>query len=831
MINAVLPIYQTLDPKKKTPEWANLQLTLLRRDQRRLVNANRSWIDRASMYSVEELKEVRDSFDDEDFKKTVKFLPIPILEPMLNSVVEDITRRPPKAELKALDPTATDLKKKDIELLRNRSIVENDRSELQSRVGLPPYKLGKDKFNGNVEQFDSMNLDSNDPEDVNFYEQNLQRLKFEIAGQSVIDAVFKNSRFDKQLTRSFVKDIFALKTICSEKFVDKVTGEIKDRYIDPQNCFGIFGQTNDGRDDICRGWQDSLSVMQFLEMVGDEFVFERDWRFLLWGINYCNIRKFTGFIRNGVPFDCCGNVNWTGEMGLDGVESSLMDWSMAYTYKIYIGRIQWRSPEATSNFLTNKNNKSFVEEIDYSYQLKKKQIKEGYEKESRYQIPWYESYYIATTSVSQWIFGFGKVYFQSTYGANDEYCNGSIMFYQEEGLSATEIARPYIQTANFTFYRMLWVIYKAKPDPDEYVFDELLQMAKMVQRQFPQSGTNGTQNPGLENILMDTIKQQRAKHVRLRTYPRIDGRPVQQIHPIEQKGRGGLDPIAISMQAVTQWAEAQIAQKIGLNSMRLGQNPPPRESTRTEENTVQYSMITTGYIYRMVQYLKEHSAISCLNYAQDIIKFKDTLPYKWLLKIVGAEQFEDLKSLDDFAAHRCGLFIEDYNDEQDKQDLKAAATLALQEGQIDITQYYLITQTQNTGKAILMLGRYKEKAAKQAQDAEMQKITAAQQLQDSKINGELKLIDRKGGWDLKVEQERTRSFVAAAQIAANSKINVKEIQVASEPPKIDAKAQADKELATHKANIDQGLPATVTQAPTQPPVPTNNVPVAQEAAV
>jgi len=821
MIGITYGLYSTLDPNKKDPKWANEQITLMRRYWRRLKNIEIAWADRATMYSVKELDKVKESFDDEDFKKHTTFQPLPILEPMVNAVVEDITRTPPKAELRAIDPSAVNMKKQDIAMLRNRNILEGDRSELNSRVGLAPYKIPSSEYNGNVDQFDQMNLDESDNEDISFYEQNLQRLNFEIAGQQVVDAIFKNSRFDKQVTRKLVKDILAFKTVSVQDYVDKVTGEIKSVYRDPEMCYGIFGTTNDGRGDICRGWQDTVSVPEFLEMVGDEFVFERDWRYLLWGINYCNIRKFTGFIRNGTQFDCCGDAGWMTRMGMSEIiEPSLVDWSMAYLFKVYIGYIEWVSPEMTANFLTKKNDKYYAEEIPYDYVLKKKQIKEGYETEARYQMPWYSSYFIATTTVSQWVFDFGKVYFQRTEGSNDEYSNGTLCFYQEEGLSATEIARPYLQMANFTFYRMLWMIYKAKPDPDEFIFDELLQLAKTTQRDFAQTqgGAAAVGMPALDNILNKIIKEMRAKHVRLRTYPRIDGKPVQEIHPIEQKGRGGLDPIAMSMQAVCQWAEQMIAAKIGLNPQRLGQNPPPRESTQSEENTVNFSMQTTGYIYRMVQYLKEHAAVCALNYAQDIINFPGTLPYKWLNQIVGDETFKNIGSLNKFAAHRCGIFIEDYNAELDKQKVEGAATLALQNQEISYPQWFLVTQTQDYKLASMLLGRYKEKAIKEQQEAKIQEQQAAQQLQTMKYQQEKDLINTKGYWDLQVERERTRSYVAAAQIAAKSKVDVKEIQVASETPKIDAKASAQMQVDKNKNDLE-----TQKTLPPLPPVTEKNL--------
>lgn len=806
MTNTSVLLYNTLDASKKDAQWCNLQVTLMRRDWRKLVNSQRAWVDRAFMFSVEDMKVVRDSFDDEDFKKTVKFLPLPILDPMLNAIVEEITRNPPKAELRANDPTALIEKKSDINLIKNRAILEKDRTEVQQKTfgeDIPPYKIDYDKFNGNVDEFDRLGLDPEDQEDLNFYEENFQRLKYEIAGQAIINAIFNNNKFDKQTIRKLAKDIFAMKTICVQKYIDQITGEIKDAYIDPQSTYGIFGTTNDGTDDICRGFQDSITVMEWLQRVGNEFNFDRDWRYLLWGINYCNIRKFTGFIRNGVPFDCCANPGWMNEMGLSDVNApELIDWSMAYTYKVYVGYIEWRSPEASVTFMTNKTNSSFLDIIPYDYQLKKKQIKEGYETESRYQIPWYRSYFIATTSVSQWIWGFGKVFMQSTTGANDEYSNGTLCYYQEEGLSATEISFPYLQVANFTFYRMLWVIFKAKPDADEYVYEELIQLAGQTQRQFNQQ--QGVNTPVmLDTVMKDIIKQMRQKHVRIRTYPRIDGRAVNQIYPIEKKNSGGLDPIAIAMQAVTNWAEQNIAMKIGMNQMRLGGNPPPRESTQTEENAVQFSMATTGYFYRMLQYLKEHLAVASLNYAQDIIRYKPSMPYKWLQKQVGEQHFENLKVIDKFSAHRYAMFFDDYNSNIDKQDIKDSAKIALEQGGITWDQWFMVTQTKDVKWAAILLGHYKMKERKRLEKMEQDKMQAADALEEKRHKNVLEEIGAKNAGGLAIEQERSRSFILSTQLQAQSKLQVKEAGNAAEPVKAAAKAAAATEIESNKQNLQE----------------------------
>jgi len=140
--------------------------------------------DRHLLYSMQPLKEVADSFQDEDFKKNVKFIALPILEAFVNAVVEEITQRPPRTELRATDPTAISEKEKDIELLKKRKILERDISHQRRQVGEPPYKMPYDKFSGNAQVFDEMGLDENDPEDINFYVENFQRLLYEIAGQA-----------------------------------------------------------------------------------------------------------------------------------------------------------------------------------------------------------------------------------------------------------------------------------------------------------------------------------------------------------------------------------------------------------------------------------------------------------------------------------------------------------------------------------------------------------------------------------------------------------------------------------------------------------------------
>lgn len=804
-------VYSEVDPEKKDAAWFSRVVEIHRMYWRPLVDANRAYHNRNLMLSLQEIETIKESFQDEDFKKHVRFLPLPIFENLINSIVEEITKNPPRTEVKATDPSAINMKKDDLLLLKRRSILEGDLSKYQQQVGLPEYKIPYDKFEGNIEEFDRMGLNERDPEDITFYSEHFQRLWYEIAGQSVLDNVMKTNRFDQETLRQLVQDVFALKTVSIQVYVDKITGEIKTKYIDPVKCRGVFGTTNDGKNDIARGWEDTITVMEWLQLVGGEFDWKRDWRQALHAINYSNYGlNYTGFLRGGVTY--CMLTNGEGDqLGFPIVKDhqpNLLDWNSAFGYKVSVGYIECRTPEATGTFIRSSKDPDFSMAVPYSYQVnKKKEVKE-YFKEVYYQQQWYSSYFIATTKITQWVFGFQKVYYQQLEGANDEYSNGTLCYYQEKGKSAVEIGEVYVQPATFAFYRMLWLIYKAKPEEDQYLMEELIQLAKGFQREFPQQGGAGAKPASLDSILTQIIQMQRKSHIRIRTFPQINGQTIGQLPPDVARGTGGLDPIAISMQAVTQWAESQVAIKIGMNQMRFGGNPPSRESNDTEQQILASSYNTTGYMYRMLQFLKEHMATTMLNYAQDIIKFKDSVPYKWLLNLIGNESFGGLAVLDKFVAHRMGIFVDDYNRNLDRNRVIQAADMSLAKGTITQDQWFIITQTADPKRANAILSRLLKEKEKRDRAFQQQMAATQEQYAQAAFERQMQLLQVQGQIDMQKAQIPAQATVQAAQLNADSRVQTKMIQVENEPVKQDAKTQGQKDILVTKENLAQQAPMT-----------------------
>lgn len=807
-------VYQELDPAKKDYKWADRCITQLRMDWRPLVNPVTVATNREYLYSIQSMQRIEQSFQDAEFKRDFPFNPLPIMENLLNTIVEEVTKDPPHMEVKAVDPAAINLKKKDIDLWKSRAWHERNISGPQMSIGLPAYKMDYSKFAGNIEDADKEGLNPDDPEEVNLYETYDQKLKCEIACQSLIDNVFKSTRFDDHTLRRLMKDAMACKAVATQVYVDQITGEIKNKYIDLLFLRGVWGTTNDGKNDICRGWEESLTLSEWMARVGDEFDFDKDWPNLLWAINYTNNFRFTGFIRNGRPYGFALGGQELIDRGMGDIKERNdcnLDFSQAYKYKVQCGYIEWKSNNATGSYKKRKNAPQYVEPVPYSYELSHKEIREEYCKEDYFQEQWYRSYFLASSSMTQWLYGFQKVYYQHLEGANDEYSNGTISYWQEEGLSSVEIAKNYIEVANFAFFRMAWIIYKAKPELQEYQYEELIQLATKFKKEYGQNAPASQKIPGIESILGDVLNYQKKNHVRIRVFPNVNGQPIPQNNTIDRKDTGGLDQTAIAMQSITAWAEMQVAQKIGINPIRLGANPQARSSFDSQQEVKEASANTTSFMYRMIQFVKQHNASTVFNYAMDIVKYPDSVPYKWLCQQLGDDTINGIKSLESMAPHKWGIYVNDYNYQVDKAKVTQAADQALMSKTISFMDWLKITQSQDFKRAAQLLEIKQRQNDKKLRAQQLEDMQIQDQMSANQFQRDMQLIQAKGQQDNQGRNIDGQYQLQAAQINADNKAQVKQMQIDSDVPKQIAKTEGQKQIDANKQDLKNQEPYQVQQ--------------------
>lgn len=798
-------LFGELDPKKKNAEWMNTCLTIIRRDWTPLVDPTRIKVNKKYLFSQQELDQVKDSFKDKAFLKNVQFKSLGFMETIKNAIIEEILKMPPNIGVKAEDPSAISEKKRQIQILKTKKIVEADISQANQQVGLPPFKLNPDELSSNLGEFDDMGLDDSDPDDINFFSKDFHRLWFEIAAQSVVNNLMKTNKFDEETISKLVNDIMAARVATTQSYVDQITGEIKQRYIYPETTRGIWGTANDGRNDTAKGWEDIVTVNEWLQMAGNDFDFEKGWIYLLRAINtYPNVRKFTGFKVGGRTYSIAGNAELRASMGIVGESFVDVEFNQVYNYKVSMGYCEFTTPEATGTWLTNVSDGSYLKRVDYDYELKDKKETTEYFKESRYQQQVYKAWFLDTGYFTQYFYNWGKVYFQTLEGANDEYASGTLMYYREEGDSVMDIARPLIDMGNFAFFKMLFAVHKAKPEEDVVVFEELLEVTKALKREYPQ--TNGASGaPTLQNIFEQTVQYQQENSVRVRAFPRIDGKAIGQLPSLEGK-RNGLDPVAVAMQSVLQWVRGEISVQTGVNPMRTGSNPQARESFNTEQQTMNASFNSTGYVYRMVQQTKKGLATRGLYTAQDIIRFKESVPFKWLQALIGDGPVKQLEALKDIAAHRLGIYCQDYSFTLDKNNITQAANLALTQKTLTFDQWFAVTQTEDFKRAALLLSHFQKKTEKRLRRQEQENMKMQDQMNQAAFERQLQLIDRKGQYDLQVSENQKQAAIISSQIQSDSRIQTKQLQIDGEQPKQQAKTDSEKEILREESNIANQQP-------------------------
>jgi len=285
----------------------------------------------------------------------------------------------------------------------------------------------------------------------------------------------------------------------------------------------------------------------------------------------------------------------------------------------------------------------------------------------------------------------------------------------------------------------------------------------------------------------------------------VEGKAIPTIYP-QEGAREGIDPLALGLQAVEQWAEMQIAEKVGLNDLRMGQVQNAREGYKQNMQEMESSYNSTGWLFRMIEYMKEYTAQITLNYAQDIVRFKDTIPYNWLKKIMGEMEFENIKLLDDFAAHRYGILIQDYNSITEKQMVKQAAMIALnaRDGAAGISfpEFLLVIGEEDWRKSGRMLAYFQYKSEKKVRQFEMQKIQSQQQGAQQLQAMQDKSSDKKYQAELAGKQIDAKASMYTADKSYQSKVDTKQLQNDAEQPKQQGRIEGDEQLMEKEHNLE-----------------------------
>lgn len=748
------------NPAKKNADWADKTITELRVLWKDILNPEHVEKQRKLLAGKFVDPSVKEAFSQDNQNKVI-FSPQKHLEKIRNILIGEIVNAGIDITVNAIDPLAAEQKHNDKELLQNRSTVEETLTYLGSTINLPGYKMG-DEFDGNIEQFDTLGLDEQDANDINYFFQTHYKLKHEATLDSMLIAIIKFNRCIRDVP-DLCNDMITCKTMAVRSYVDEINGTINTPYLDPVLIKAISGKKKDYSDAVCVGLEEKMTVRSFLSMVGSEFNHETDWQYILQAVNSANNFNYTQIVDNS------NNI-------LYGQGDKKVTTAELFSLYVDVGYIEWKSLNAKQYKFTDKSYRGNPRLYKLPYESKGKSTS-AYTRKFVYDECTYKAYYLSMGANQQKVFKFGKLPYQYLEGAEDGRSSFSICIYKEAGPSITEIAEPHIRNMEHMLKKREYLIKKAKEDGIVVDIDSIYEIAMRL------SDENKKVEP------MDVVEMMSDSPNKLfaRSENNIGGSGV----PL-QRFVNGLSQAVSEFTLLYREFKDELKEELGFSPLRDAYAPQPREAVSLQMNSLNSSKVATQYLSNSLHYVYSDALLRVISYIQAIVKFKEVnkMTYNYLVKLVGHEALIDIEKLGDCSLHRYGFSLEPFNRMYDRQELKMFAVQAFNSGQIDFAQLTIINAIDSPKKASLALEFFKRKSLKEQMQQEQQKAQIQQQSDQAKHQMKLEEIQTKGKMDIEsaeVEGEHYhRAHTEAAEIRNIGLIEAKKIEERMEKDKINA---------------------------------------------
>lgn len=787
-----LKTYLEFDPAKKMGpegyERAQSVVTYMRQSSSLIVEADRARDNKSYLYGMQDMKEVKEMF--KDWKKSgVKFWQLATMEKLANVLIAEEENTGIEFELKSTDATAVSDREKDMALLANRGWIDPTMTALNSLVGLPPFSMMQDKeiFKGNADQFDKMGLNSGNLQDLNYFFTQHYRLLHEMVGEEPVNYFIKYNELNEMIPM-LMRDIISLKACAMRANVNDITGAIDYKYLAPENIRAIKGKRRDFKDATMISYEQGMSVTDMIKLIGNDFDYERDMLLLLRAVNVSSKTTFTGVMKDSMLYfgnrdgECC-------------------DYYKFLSLQVNVGYIEWKEVDASAYKYTIKNKAG-------QFGLRPTTIwgaqnpKSTYTRDVRYYETTYKAYYLAFGDYNQQLYKYGKLSYQMTEGAEDEYSNYSICVVQEPGKSAVEVAMPWIDFIEKNFKKLEYMVIRAKPPGRLLNYESLYDIAMTL---FPGKDPNSAIDAVLKKFTESSNE--------MYTLPKINGQPTGGGTQVNFDIPHGLSKSVMEFKELLEWAFGKILDDLGISPMRSVYQPGERDGLGVQQSVNEYSIKATQYMHKMVTKVLMNLGKRTLSFTQDIIQFKDrsTVPYKFLEKALGSNTMDQLENMGNIQFHRYNIFVQGINTAADKQLQKQIAYQALQKGEIDYAQWLLINDISSPKKAMLVLAY--EKLRKERVQAQQQQAQGQQQidLENTQHQNKMAQINAEGGWGDRRENTRGMWYAKGQQIAADKEMELLKQKQEQAPELLRQKIEGDISSEEAQRN-NQDQPATASAA-------------------
>lgn len=746
MLSDVLEQFLELDETKKTKDWANNLLSLIRRDARPLISKSEYESLKKIFFgkiSDEDLNKIFKSKEMQNVKDKLSKSTLFFNERIRNSLIDDRTASGLRVTVNSLDPEKEDKKTADKELLINRKGIEAILSEITSNNGMPPITVGGDDFNGNVEEFDKEGYNEFNKEQMDVFFDTKWGLKQEFILQPALDAVVKTNKINRNLDK-YINDILFCLINVSQVFVDELEGKIAIKYLKPYEV-QIYGDTssNDCKDANAILVEKKSNIRGILRRFGNSINLDRDWESLLHAVNYHAKTGDTPYTGIGTLGEA---INY-GEVGNLISVTDFLDSMIGY------GECEFKTFNCKNTYtkISENGNKVFANpETDA--------MENGFSKDSKYKEDTIKVIYLMTGETNQEIIKWGKVFMMPMEGFNDEYSGFSYLVTRREGISASEMIKPYWEIAQRSFQMFEMLVNDVKPDGYLYVYESLTKVAEYLQK--------STDAPtDIRNNIEALLSMYQDSPNRITTIPMDDEDNIVGGGAFgTQKLDNGLNKTAIELMKILDWCEQKVTTYLATQGIEIAE---PRDGFKLSIENKRRTRAATAYIDNILLTHLEDISITSINYILDVSHFKNTQAYKYLKTLVGEKTIKSISELEK-SPHRYGTFIDSFNNDVDLMEIHEIARLSYINKEISMEQYLYIRSFDSPKQARYYLIKEKNIAEQKRQES----LLSQQEAELRKLGREhelkMALEDKKGEWMRLSRREEAKGFSDAAYYNAQS---------------------------------------------------------------
>lgn len=735
----------------------------------------------------------------------VHFRPVKILQKFFSINKSEMKKMGVVVDVRSIDPTTSERKKRVESFLKNRPKIEQHLSEIFNKIGQPGVKMdhyssrfGEEPTEGNTGQFDAMGMDGSDPADVTHFIKHFYKLPEEISLQDLIDYCIMDNDVDKKM-ENWMLDIWAKFAICAACHVSDVTGKITYDYIAPETVW-IYGggRRQDYNDANGKCYQQKISIKELLDRFGNSFDFKANFDKLLQAVSFAGMAlEWTGIAPSWDSVSS-GSSYWRiNEQS--GVRNSSINDFMAL--KVLVGYVEWSSQNQETFGETDKSK-------DNSLAINNQPPDgERYQTKARFETPTYKSFFLAVSLIDQVLFNFGEATYQQIEGYSDFNTNFSIITWKGVGTAPAIIAKPFIDIWHELWFKWKYEIRRAKPRGTAYNYEAILELMESVYTD---------QELNREAKLSKMLSFLDSSASIIYAIPKgPDGKPlVSNPAELHKDLPNGLSPESKMYWELMVGLLDELQEVLtGKSPLRAGDPGASRDSMNNQFKALEYSQNATYYVPEMLTFMYEQLAVKTGLFAQDIIQFKDynTLAYKYLEDAVGEAALDNIGKLKKKAMHRYGIFVESLDQSASRAKLSARIDFALQNKTITNAQALIVEGIKSPTKAFLWLAYFEEKTAKDAQKRAMQLQQMQQQGEAQKDQRQMQIEKLKGDYTIQAEQIKADAAKQGHIITQQGGITKKAMEHTSDVIQIEQQARAD--LQRESASID----ATGKQNPQAPP--------------